>query len=272
MDVSTASTFAFDWQRVGAVVRRQAYVQKRGWHRWFDIIVWPVVDTVIWGGIGVFVDQQGGAARSGAPYMLSGILLMHVLYQSNISVSTGFMEETWSRNLVNMMVTPIREREYMGGVVLFGLLKLVVGLGMVALACLVLFSFNIFDVGWALIPVVGVLMLVGWCMSLYVIGLVLRFGNGAEILAWGVLFIVVAFSGAFYPPDALPGYLQPISKALPSTHAFEAARTVLDGHPLPWGQLGAAAVGLAVLIPLAVLFLRHMLATFKDRGYITRYT
>src|SRR5688500_14702116 len=118
---------AVDWQRVGAIMRRHAYVQKRGWHRWFDVLVWPVVDTVIWGGIGVYLDQQGGAARSGAPYMLSGILLMHVLYQSNISVSTGFMEETWSRNLLNFMVTPVRNGEYMVGIVLFGLLKLVVG-------------------------------------------------------------------------------------------------------------------------------------------------
>lgn len=266
------TALAFDMQRVRAVIRRHAYVQKRGWHRWFDVLVWPVVDTLIWGGIGVYVDQQGGAVRSGAPYMLSGILLMHVLYQSNISVSTGFMEETWSRNLVNFMVTPIREREYMGGIVLFGLAKLAVGLSMVALSCFVLFSFNILDVGWALIPVIGVLMLVGWCMSLYVIGLVLRFGNGAEILAWGVLFIVIAFSGTFYPPDALPGALQPIAQALPSTHAFEAARTVLDGEPLPWDQLGWSLLGLAVFVPLAVLFLRQMLITFKDRGYITRYT
>lgn len=266
------SAMTFDWQRVNAVVRRQTYVQKRGWHRWFDVIVWPVVDTIIWGAIGVYVDQQGGASRSGAPYMLSGILLMHVLYQSNISVSTGFMEETWSRNLVNFMVTPIREREYMGGIVLFGLCKLAAGLGMVALAAFVLFKFNIFDVGWALVPVVGVLMLVGWCMSLYVIGLVLRFGNGAEILAWGVLFIVVALSGTFYPVTALPAALQPISNALPSTHAFVAARTVLDGNPLPWDELAKSAVGLAVFIPVAILFLRHMLNLFKSRGYITRYT
>jgi ABC-2 type transport system permease protein len=269
MSVLTAP--AFEWQRVGAVMRRQGYVQKRGWHRWFDVLVWPVVDTVIWGSIGMFVDQQGGAARSGAPYMLSGILLMHVLYQSNISVATGFMEETWSRNLVNFMVTPIREREYLTGIIAFGLLKLTVGLGMVALAAAVLYSFNILDVGWGLIPIVGVLMLVGFCMSLYVIALVLRFGNGAEILAWGVLFIVVALSGTFYPVDALPGALQPISQALPSTHAFEAARTVLDGDPIPWGELGWSMLGLAVLIPLAVLYVRHMLDVFRHRGYITRY-
>lgn len=267
-----STTLGFDWQRVRAVMRRQGYVQKRGWHRWFDVLVWPVVDTVIWGSIGAFVHQQGGAIRSGLPYMLSGILLMHVLYQSNIAVSTGFMEETWSRNLLNFMVTPIREREYMAGIVLFGLLKLALGLAMVSFAAFVLYAFNLLTIGWPLVPIVAVLMLVGWCMSLYVISFVLRFGNGAEILAWGVLFIVVALSGVFYPVKALPGALRPIAQVLPSTHAFIAARTVLDGHSLPWRELGYAGIGLLVLIPLALLYLRHMLRVFKTRGYITRYT
>ena len=54
------------WLRIRAVMRRHAYVQKRAPHRWFDVMVWPIVDTVIWGSIGRFVDQQGGAVRSGA--------------------------------------------------------------------------------------------------------------------------------------------------------------------------------------------------------------
>jgi ABC-2 type transport system permease protein len=259
-------------QRIWAVVRRHAYVQKRGWHRWFDVAVWPVVDTVIWGSIGIFVDQQGGAARAGAPYMLSGILLMHVLYQANISVATGFMEETWSRNLLNMMVTPLRETEYMAGIMLFGLAKLAVGLGMVALAAFVLYSFNIMAVGWGLIPIVAVLMLVGWCIALFVIAFVLRFGNGAEILAWGVLFVVVALSGAFYPVGALPDALRPLSQVLPSTHAFEAARTILDGDPMPWRKLGYSVAALVVFIPLAVVHLLRTLRMFRMRGYITRYS
>lgn len=272
MTATAPAADSIEWRRVWAIVRRHSYVLKRGWHRWFDVAVWPVVDTVIWGSIGIFVDQQGGAARAGAPYMLSGILLMHVLYQSNISVATGFMEETWSRNLLNFMVTPIREREYMAGVMVFGLVKLAMGLGMVTLAALTLYSFNLMDVGWGLIPIVGVLMLVGWCISLYVIAFVLRFGNGAEILAWGLLFVIVALSGAFYPVSAIPGPLQPVSQALPSTHVFEAARTILDGDPLPWKRLGYAGAGLAVFVPLAILYLRHMLRLFRSRGYITRYT
>ena len=265
------STLALNGQRIRAVVRRQAYVQKRGWHRWFDVAIWPVVDTVIWGSIGAFVDQQGGAARSGLPYMLSGILLMHVLYQSNIAVSMGFLDETWSRNLANVLVSPIREREFMVGIVVAGLAKLALGLAVVTLACLALYSFNILEVGWALIPIIAVLMLVGWCIAMYVMSCVLRFGEGAEILAWGILFIVIALSGTFYPVDAIPAALRPLSYALPSTHVFEAARTVLDGDPLPWRQLGYALATLAFFVPVAMLWLRHMLNVFRDRGYITRY-
>lgn len=255
-----------------AVARRHAYVQKRALHRWFDVAVWPVIDTVIWGSIGAFVDQQGGAARSGAPYMLSGILLMHVVYQSNVAVATGFIEEAQSRNLLNVLVTPLREVEYLAGIVLFSLGKLATGLAMVALAAGLLYSFNIAGAGWGLVAVIAVLMLVGWCIALVVIGLALRYGNGAEILTFGLLFVVIALSGAFYPVEALPAVLQPLSRVLPSTHAFEAARTLLDGDPLPWGRLAAAAAGLAVVIPACVAYLLWMLRVFRDRGYVTRYS
>ena len=43
---------------------------------------------------------------------MSGIALWHVVYQSQIGLGTGFLEETWSRNMLNLMVTPITELEY----------------------------------------------------------------------------------------------------------------------------------------------------------------
>lgn len=261
-----------DRRRVGAIVRRHAYVQKRAPHRWFDVLVWPAVDTVIWGSIGRFVDQQGGAARSGAAYMLSGILLMHVLYQSNVAVATGFLEETWSRNLLNLMVTPLREGEYLAGVAAVGLGRLVLGMATVALAAASLYAFDVSAAGLGLLPIVALLMAVGWCIAMVVIGLVLRFGHGAEILAWGLLFIVIAVSGAFYPTDAMPSLLRPVAALLPSTHAFEAARVLLDGHPLPWGRIGVALLELAVLVPASVAFAVRMLRTFRRRGYVTRYS
>lgn len=263
---------ALDGLRVRAMVRRQAYVQRRSPQRWFDLFVWPMVDTVIWGSIGAYVAQQGGADRSATPYMLSGILLMHVVYQSNVSMATGFMDETWSRNLLNLMVSPLREIELLASLIITSLVRLAIGLGAVALAAWALYAFDVTTAGPGLVPVIAVLMLAGWAISLIVIGLVLRFGSGAEILTWGILFIVIALSGAFYPVDALPAALRPIAEVLPSTHAFEAARTLLDGDPVPWGELGMAVIGLALCIPLAVAFLMRMLRLFRVRGYVTRYS
>jgi ABC-2 type transport system permease protein len=258
--------------RVGAVIRRQYYVTLRAPQRWFDVLVWPMVDTVIWGSIGKFVQEQGGATRSSVPYMLSGILLMHVIYQSNVSFATGFMDETWDNNLLNVLVTPLREYEYVLGMLVVSSVRMLLGLSMVAFAAALLYAFNVTSAGIGLIPVVAILMVSGWCVALIVIGLILRFGNGAEILTWGILFIVVALSGVFYPISALPAALQPIALALPSSHAFSVARALLDGKPMPWGQLGIAALGTLVIVPLATAFALRMLRTFRARGFITRYT
>jgi ABC-2 type transport system permease protein len=259
------------WLRIRAVARRHAYVLARSPHRLFDVTLWPLVDVLLFGALAGFVGT-GEASPGGqaAGYLLAGIVLWHVIYQSQISVSTGFLEEMWSRNLLNLMVTPLREWEYVAGVALFGMAKLALGVGVVVLGALVFFSFDASTLGFAVVPIAAVLLAVGWSISLFVIGIVLRFGSGAEALAWGVMFVVLPLSGVFYPVDALPTVLQPIAQALPTTHAFAALRTLVDGGGLDWGELGIAAVTCAALMAAALWFLTHMLAVFRRRGYITR--
>jgi ABC-2 type transport system permease protein len=259
--------------RVRAIARRHYFVMRRSPHRLFDVTVWPVVDVLLFGSLGTYFAQSGGAAGERAfAYILAGILLWHVVYQSQIGLSTGFLEETWSRNMLNLMVTPIREWEYVAGVVLFGFVKLLMGVGVVAVLAAIAFAFHITDLGLSLVPIAAVLLTTGWVIGLFVIGLVLRFGSGAEALAWGILFVVLPLSGVFYPVEALPGPLQPISLALPTTHTFYAARAVLDGKPMPWQELGLAALGAVVCAVLGVVWVTRMLALFRRRGYITRYS
>jgi ABC-2 type transport system permease protein len=86
------------------------------------------------------------------------------------------------------------------------------------------------------------------------------------------MFVVMPLSGVFYPVEALPAALQPIALALPTTHAFSALRELVDGNGLNWSQLGIAAAETVVLAGLALWFLVRMLAIFRKRGYITRYT
>ena len=258
-------------QRVRAIARRQSYVLRRAPQRWFDVVVWPVVDAILFGAIGVYFGQQHGAAAASAAFLLAGIVLFHVVFQAEISLATGFLEETWSRNLLNLMVTPLTELEYGAGVVLFGFGRLAIGVSVVSVVAFALFAFNITSLGLGLVPLVAVLLVVGWAVALVVIGLILRVGQGAEILTWGFIAFLLPMSGIFYPVSALPEGLQPIAQALPTTHAFAAARELVAGHPLPWGQVGIAAAGAVVAALLAVWYLTRMLATFRRRGFISRH-
>jgi ABC-2 type transport system permease protein len=263
------------WLRIWAVARRHAYVLARSPHRLFDVTVWPIVDTVLFGSLGVFFVTQGGpdsAAQAGVAYLLSGIVLWHVVYQAQIAVSTGFMEETWSRNLLSLMVTPLKELELVAGIALFGLVKLVMGVGVVALAAYALYAFDVTTLGLGLVPVMAVLLAGGWAIALLVVGLMLRFGNGAEALAWGIMFLVMPLGGVFYPVEALPPFFRPISELLPTTHAFAAGRELLDGGPMPWAELAQAAIGTLVAVLGALAFVAWMLRLFRRRGYITRYS
>ena len=63
-----------------------------------------------------------------------------------------------------------------------------------------------------------------------------------------------------------------MGRLLPSTHAFEAARLLLDGRPMPWGLVAKGAAGVAVAVPLAATVLWRTLHLFRARGYITRYS
>lgn len=262
----------FSWLRVRTVVRRHAYVLWRSPHRWFDIVVWPLFDVLLWGSLGAFVAQENDTSRAGTPYLLAGIMLFHVLFQGQIAVSTGFMEETWSRNLLNMMTTPLREIEYVAGLAIYGVAKLTAAMAMVSLTAVVFYGFGLGEIGWGLVPIVAILLVIGWALAMLVVGLLLRYGQSAEILAWASTFLILSLSGVFNPVESIPGVLQPLARVLPTTYVFGAARDLLDGRPLPWGDLGVAALGAGVLVVLSTAFVTRKLAQFRQRGYVTRYS
>jgi len=259
-------------RRVKTIVRRHVYVLKRSPHRFFDVTVWPLLDVLLFGSLGAYVAQQDGSSKAGAPYLLAGILMFHVLYQLQIAICTGFMEETWSRNVLNILTTPVTEAEYILGVAVFGLAKLVLAMAALTVMAIAFFGFNLASVGWGLLPITAVLLLAGWSIGMAVIVLMLRYGQSAEILAWGINFLVMALSGVFNPVDAIPSALQPLSRILPTTHAFSALRTLLDGQPLPWGEIGAGLIGAVICAAISIWYSARILRTFRRRGYVTRFS
>jgi ABC-2 type transport system permease protein len=259
---------AFSWRRVMAVVRRQGLVQYRNPGRWFLLLALPVVDAVLFSSIGVAYGEGKASVR----VLFTGILLFHLVWQLTLAGSIGFLEEVWSRNLLNLLTTPLREIEYAAALFVVGLLRTLVAVTLIGAVGLGLYSIDPSAAGWVLAPSSVVLLVFGWAVALFVVGLTLQFGDSAEVFSWGTLVLLMPLSGVFYPVEALPGALQALSKAIPLTRAFDATREGIEQGGVAVGDLLIAGAGSVVAVALGFWFVLRQLRRFREQGWVTRHT
>lgn len=255
-------------RRVRAMVRRDVLVQSRNPGHWFLLLVLPLVDGLLFGSIGVAYGDGEGPVR----LLVTGIMLFHLIWQLTLAGSLGLLEEVWSRNLMNLIATPLTEREFMGSLGVVGLLRTVVSVSVIAVVGLAFYAVAPDAAGWLLVPAAAVLLLFGWAVTTMVIALTLQYGDSAEVFSWGTLVLLMPLSGFFYPVESLPPALAALAQIVPLTYVFDAVRQGLETSTIAWGQLGIAAAGTLVLLALASWFLARQLRRFREEGWVTRFT
>jgi ABC-2 type transport system permease protein len=112
------------------------------------------------------------------------------------------------------------------------------------------------------------LIVFGWAIGLAVSALILRWGLGAEELAWAAMFLVAPVSGVYYPIGVLPPWLQGIANALPSAHVFEGMRALLLDGMFRWDHFAWAAGLNVVYLALGVLVFRWAIAYAREHGML----
>jgi ABC-2 type transport system permease protein len=221
---------AFSARRVGAMVLRYVYLLRGSWPRVAELVYWPVVQMILWGLITKFFLTHSSWVAQAGGVLIAGVLLWDVLFRSQLGVAVSFLEEVWSRNLGQLFVTPLRPYELMLSLAAMSLVRTLIGVLPAALLCIPLYAYSIFGMGLPLLAFFVNLMIFGWAIGLAVSGFILRYGLGAENLAWLAIFALAPLSGVYYPIAVLPGWVQPIAWALPSAHVFEGMRSVMFQH------------------------------------------
>ena len=217
-------------RRVYALVLRHTYLLRSSGPRILELVYWPTVQMVLWGFITVFLVSHSSWIAQASGVLLSGVLLWDVLFRSQLGVSLVFMEEMWSRNLGHLFVSPLRPFELGCALLTMSLIRTLIGVGGAALIAIPLFHYSIFSMGLPLLAFFINLIIMGWSIGLLVSGFVLRYGLGAESMAWIAIFAVQPVSGVYYPIETLPVWLQYVAAGLPSSHVFEGMRAVLFDH------------------------------------------
>lgn len=189
-----------------------------------------------------------------APGVISLAVMMVTFMLSIIS----FIHERTTGTLARLLATPVTEGEIvLGYATAFGLVGLVQSIVVLATALLL---FDI-QVEGSLLLVLLIIFLLG--VGMQGLGFLLSANAKNEFQAIQfiplILFPSILLSGVFWPIQAVPALLRPVSYALPLTYAIDAARsTMVRGWGLGevWLDVVILAVFAAAMLALSVLLMR----------------
>lgn len=254
-----------------ALVTRYVLLYTRNPVRLVELFFWPIVQLVVWGFVTSYLQSQGtGAFPKVITFLIGGIILWDALFRSQQGVAISFLEDVWTRNLLNVFAAPVRMTEYLAATFVVGFLRVFVTSVVMIVIAWFGYHFNLFQFNIALVAFYGNLMIFGWTLGIFVTAMILRWGHGAESLAWAIPFMIQPISAVFYPISALPTWLQPISLSFPPAHVFEGMRHILAHGSVNWTSM-LIAFGLnLVYLAIAGGVFAYTLGIAKRKGLLVK--
>jgi ABC-2 type transport system permease protein len=216
--------------RIGAMILRYWYLLISSWPRLLELVYWPALQIVTWGFLQTYIAQNAGFfARAGGTF-IGAIILWDILFRGQLGFSISFLEEMWARNLGNLMMSPLKPIEFLIALMIMSLIRLAIGVIPMTLLAIFFFDFNFYSLGLPLIAFFCNLIFTSWSLGIFVSGLVIRNGLGAESIVWTLMFGILPLACVYYPVSVLPTWLQVVAWALPPTYVFEGMRALLIDH------------------------------------------
>lgn len=258
--------------RIAAIVLRQYYLLRGSAARLIPLFAWVTVDMLLWGFITRYLNTIASPGFNFVPALLGAVLLWDFLGRVMQGVTTGFFEDVWSRNFLNIFATPLTTPEYVSGLVLTSICTSAVGLVVMILLATLVFGLSLLTYGVMLVPFVMVLFLFGVALGIFGSAMVLRLGPAAEWFVWPIPALISPFAGVFYPLSTLPAWMQAVSHVLPPAYVFESIRTIVKGGAVgPTPLIVGGALAAVYVVAASWTFERVYLYAVRT-GLLARYS
>ena len=242
--------------RIGAMILRYWYLLMSSWPRLLELLYWPALQVITWGFLQIYIAQNAGFFARAGGTLIGAVILWDILFRGQLGFSISFLEEMWARNLGNLMISPLKPIEFLLALMVMSLIRLAIGVIPMTGLALFLFHFNFYGLGLPLIAFFCNLIFTSWSVGIFVSGLVLRNGLGAESIVWTLMFALMPLACIYYPVSVLPHWLQYVAWSLPPTYVFEGMRSLLiDGVFRGDLMLAALAINAVLLVASFAAFL-----------------
>src|SRR3954470_11769194 len=242
--------------RIQAMVLRYWYLLMSSWPRLLELIYWPALQIVTWGFLQSYIAQNSGFFAQAGGSLIGAVILWDILFRGQLGFSISFLEEMWARNLGNLMMSPLKPIEFLISLMAMSLIRLAIGVVPMTLLAMIFFDFNLYGFGLPLAAFFCNLIFTSWSLGIFVSGLVLRNGLGAESIVWTLMFGILPLACVYYPVSVLPNWLQYVAWALPPTYVFEGMRELLVNHVFRTDLMATAlAINVGLFIGSFAIFL-----------------
>lgn len=261
-----------NWTRINALMLRYLYLYRRSPPRIMEIFFWPTMELLVWGFLTKFLvglrEQELTAVPNWIVFLISAMIFWDIIYRAQQGVTIAFLEDVWSRNLLNLFVAPLRRSEFIAATFLVGFLKIIAITLVLSALAIPLYQFNILTIGVPLVAFFVNLLIFGWAVGMFTTALIVRWGHASEALAWGIPFLIQPLSAVFYPVSVLPAWVQPLAQIIPCSYVFEGMREVMRDGVFAWDKFWMALGLNAVFIVASAMFFRWMFALAREKGLL----
>lgn len=254
--------------RVAAILVRHYFLTIHQMERYFEIVLFPTMALLLMGFLGRYVSSV--SRNQFAAFLVGGIILWVIFEKVNTDIGVSFMFEIWERNIVNMLASPLTFLEFLTGVVVLGLFKILFTVILIGVMASFLYDFHITSLGFGLALFFINLIIFAWSFGFLNVAVVLRFGHTVGPLTWSIPWLLQPVSAVFYPVSSLPLWAQKIAFILPTSHVFEGMRGVLAKGQFDWREFFTAIILNLVYLFLSVIFLIWILGSVKRSGHLTK--
>lgn len=229
-----------EFQHCWAIVLRHARLWMRDVNLILVTLYWPLLDVLIWGFIGSWMQRGQNTHADYTAICLFAILLWQTTARSSIIIASTFIEEVMAYNLVNLFSLPLRISEWITGIILFDCILMAITnvycMGLISL----FYNISLIKMLWVVLLFAPPLFLSGIALGFFCLQIIASLGKRAQELAFILSWFFAPLCGAFYPLDILPLWIQQISYCFPMAYAFEGMRNYMIHGINPVTYIGVA--------------------------------
>ncbi|MCK9543011.1 MAG: ABC transporter permease [Novosphingobium sp.] len=212
------------FSRIYAMIYRHLISLFRDPIRLADAVYYPFLDIMLFGFLGIWSHGDQANADMFLISLLASISCWYLVYRSALEISRNLLIDIWDDSIISVLTTPISITELSFALMFLGIIQALITF--IYTSCLIwlIFSKNIFSLYLIMAPYLPLFLAFGWIIGLLTAALIFRFGKSVEFTAWALPWFFSIFSGAFYPTNLFPAWVQNATNILPLKFLFRSMR------------------------------------------------